>query len=78
MLSNRAPYPVRLFFLDHAGDERPLKTLHVDQHVEYAALSTLAWRARTYSGQLLLEVSGLAPPEPAHEVVTVHVGECAF
>ena len=49
------------------------------QHAEYEALSTHAWRVRTFSGQLLLEVAEVTPP-PAEsgDVVSVYVRECEW
>lgn len=59
-----------------ARDHRPLP--HA-QHAEYEALSTHAWRVRTFSGQLLLEVAEVNPP-PAEsgDVVSVYVRECEW
>ena len=76
VVANRARYPAKLFFVDHAGGERPVRTLHASQNAEYDALSSHAWRARTFSGQLLLEVSDVAPPDTPDSVATIHISEC--
>ena len=81
IFSNRARYPVKLSFMDHAGGERAWKTLEVDQHAEFDALTTHAWRARNFNGVLLMELpsaDGTKNRVPGDTPVTVEIPECRW
>ena len=67
--------------MDHAGGERAWKTLEVDQHAEFDALTTHAWRARNFNGVLLMELpsaDGTKNRVPGDTPVTVEIPECRW
>ena len=74
---NRAPHPVRILHVDAAGLEVPVLTLRAGEHAEVQARASYAWRARSQSGTLLLELERTPePPEDGGDVTTVHVPPC--
>ena len=70
--------------LDAKGREVPAMSLRVGEHAEVRALTSYAWRVRSHSGSLLLEMARTpSPPEPVEgsspadaDVVTIHVRPC--
>ena len=79
---NRAAHPVRILHVDASGAEVPTLSLRVGEHGEVHARTTHAWRARSQSGALLLELAS-TPPSPDEDeywgtgVTTIHVPPCA-
>ena len=71
---NRAPYPIHVYHVDARGLEVPTLSLRVGEHVEIEGLSSYAWRARTHSGILLLELDWTPPP--VNDVVSIHILAC--
>ena len=67
---------MRLISLDIEGGEVPLRTIGVNEHAEYEGSTRHAWRARSWGGQLLLELRAAPVPSVAGPVV-VHILECA-
>jgi len=73
---NRSPYPVKVAHMDKRSIEVPLLSLQPAEHVELSARTSDAWRVRTLSGVLLLELGRTPPAKPRGGAAMVHIFEC--